>query len=114
MLLFMARLPAGLAEPSGLRTAAIGGPWRGVLRQHPHARSSVHVRLPVPPAERPVVDFSRYSVVAFFGGNSIACEPYDIRRVVDCSDRIVVEVDHPRQGHNCLCIAIAVAAGRLR
>jgi hypothetical protein len=67
-------------------------------------------RLPVPPAERPVVDFSRYSVVALFGGSSIACEPYDILRVVNYSDKIVVEVDHPRQGHNCLCIAISVAS----
>jgi hypothetical protein len=62
--------------------------------------------LRIRPAERPVVDFSRYSVVAFFGGSSIACEPYDIRRVVNYSDKVVVEVDHPGQSHNCLCIAI--------
>jgi hypothetical protein len=67
-----------------------------------HARPKVPgTTVPRPPK----VDFSRFFVIAFFGGHS-ACEPYRIADVLEYGDNITVHVSHRLQGDNCTCITI--------
>jgi hypothetical protein len=70
---------------------------------------TLHTTSPeLPPDTRqpPGVDFSKYFVIAFFGGGGVACEPYRITRVLEYPERITVEITHPMQGRNCTCITI--------
>jgi hypothetical protein len=54
----------------------------------------------------PAIDFSKYLVIAFFGGAGSACEPYRITAVHEDSEKITVEITHRVvQGPNCTCVS---------
>jgi hypothetical protein len=53
----------------------------------------------------PAIDFSKYLVIAFFGGAGSACEPYRITAVHEDSEKITVEITHHAQRPNCTCIS---------
>jgi hypothetical protein len=68
-----------------------------------HARPEVPgTMVPQLPSRPPKVDFSRFFVVAFFGGYSV-CEPYRITDVLEFQKRITVNISHRVQGGNCTC-----------
>jgi hypothetical protein len=56
-------------------------------------------------SQPPDVDFSKFFVIAFFGGHSV-CEPFRIVHVLDFPDRVTVTISHRVQGDNCTCITV--------
>jgi len=62
--------------------------------------------IPPDPQPPPQIDFSKYLVIAFFGGGGSLCEPYRIAGVHEYPQKITVEINHPVQGRNCTCITV--------